>query len=472
MCGLVGMAGDLTLKEEKMFEIMLILDVVRGKDSTGVAAVDSTTGKLIMDKELGHPLNLLDKKSSALRTVGQFRGFSRCFIGHNRAATLGAVDVSNAHPFTFGDITGAHNGTLRNWMELDGYAQFDVDSKALFSTINNKGIEHTWKSFTGAAAITYWDANDLTLNIVRNSERPLVYAEREDEKAFYWASEAWMITVAASKAGVKLKSNPAQSPIITAFTIDTHYKVAVDKDSYKIMSKKTLEKKNPPTTYMGGTHGTTGFRPGYSTYTSSTHKSQSKKEKKTDKLNNGWAAGLLKGDKSFRGQEGKLIGVSHSGSYNYAVLELDDGSVVRVYPTNGIDLSEWYAKLNSPSDMYFKLLHRPRIKKSATGTDIYNVGHAGVKFTKSVSKKGAKEETKPTAEIFKLYQGPDGPLVKEDWEEAVRKLMPSCSCSNCLSPLDIEDHRKILWAEKYEAYCPDCAENPGLMTQLMYAKTM
>jgi predicted glutamine amidotransferase len=62
---------------------------------------------------------------------------SRAFIGHNRLATRGVVNPFNAHPFQFGHITGAHNGTLETsckWKlrRLGIGEKFDVDSQALF----------------------------------------------------------------------------------------------------------------------------------------------------------------------------------------------------------------------------------------------------------------------------------------------------------------------------------------------------
>ncbi len=37
---------------------------------------------------------------------------SHCFIGHVRASTIGKVDFSNCHPFSFGDLLFVHNGTV------------------------------------------------------------------------------------------------------------------------------------------------------------------------------------------------------------------------------------------------------------------------------------------------------------------------------------------------------------------------
>jgi hypothetical protein len=42
MCGHVGVAGDLALKDEALMKRLLIFDYLRGPDSTGLAAIETT----------------------------------------------------------------------------------------------------------------------------------------------------------------------------------------------------------------------------------------------------------------------------------------------------------------------------------------------------------------------------------------------------------------------------------------------
>ena len=40
---------------------------------------------------------------------------SNCFLGHVRASTVGDVTLNNCHPFTYGDYSFVHNGTIRHF---------------------------------------------------------------------------------------------------------------------------------------------------------------------------------------------------------------------------------------------------------------------------------------------------------------------------------------------------------------------
>ena len=205
MCGLVGVAGDLEYKDEGLMKRLFVLDYFRGTDSTGLAAIDGK-GKPTIVKMATHPINLFDSKSFIAALSGYY---SKAFIGHNRAATLGAVNDLNAHPFQFGDIIGAHNGTLEksSWTALEWASgvKTDVDSAAIFACINEIGIEDTIKlmeegktSSTGAWALVWYDMKDDTVNFLRNEHRPLWWALNDDGDKVIWASE-WEMIEAASR---------------------------------------------------------------------------------------------------------------------------------------------------------------------------------------------------------------------------------------------------------------------------------
>ncbi len=42
---------------------------------------------------------------------------SNCFLGHVRASTVGDVTLNNCHPFTCGDYSFVHNGTIRHFSD-------------------------------------------------------------------------------------------------------------------------------------------------------------------------------------------------------------------------------------------------------------------------------------------------------------------------------------------------------------------
>lgn len=200
MCGLVGTAGQGSGKNDDIVKTLLILDQLRGFDSTGVAFIRATGEDVEVVKDAVLPpvlLELDDFKKNICRV-------NRAVIGHNRAATKGAVNKENAHPFHVGSIVGAHNGTLHSMKHLPDFEMFDNDSHCLFNAINDLGIKDAWARMEGAAAITWWDQDERTINFARNSLRPLfLYIDKDTRRSMWWASEAWMLHIALSRNGIK-----------------------------------------------------------------------------------------------------------------------------------------------------------------------------------------------------------------------------------------------------------------------------
>jgi len=207
ICGLVGIAGKLGINDENILKRLLIYDTFRGLDSTGLAAVRKT-GEVSMAKVASHPIDLFDtgKFKTALSAWNSY-----AFLGHNRFATTGAKNSVNAHPFQFGHIVGAHNGTLdkESWKRLETAIgeETDVDSAAVFMSFEKIGVEETLAllengrtSNAGAWAFTWVDLKDGTLNFLRNEHRPLWYSYSEGHDRIFWASEWGMIRAAVSMA--------------------------------------------------------------------------------------------------------------------------------------------------------------------------------------------------------------------------------------------------------------------------------
>ena len=201
MCGLVGWAGQNSLKNKNMFDFMLFVDTIRGKDSTGIGFLRDD-GDIAFVKKAVIASDFLDLKLVD-RELGRWN--YKAVIGHNRAATKGMVNNVNAHPFICGPILLAHNGTLTNQSLLPNYLDYDVDSENICHAIAEEGIMTTISKLCGAYALTFFNQDDETLNLVRNDKRELSYAYSEDMKTIFWASEQWMLHVGALKAGVKLK---------------------------------------------------------------------------------------------------------------------------------------------------------------------------------------------------------------------------------------------------------------------------
>jgi len=270
MCGLVGLAGDLAHKDEGTLKRLLIFDTLRGLDSTGVAVVRNT-GAVNIAKAASHPFDLFETK----RFTSAVDGYnSKVFIGHNRAATTGAKTTLNAHPFQYGSITGAHNGTLERacWKNLEKELgeEFDVDSQALFAAIDEFGIEDTITmieegrtSSTGAWALTWYDSTDDTLNFLRNKHRPLWLSYEEGFKKIIWASEWPMIFSATEMSNVEYKLYTDDSGYkFFSLPADMWYRVKMEdlllgNTEVPLELVKPIKGKEPTT----AVYTNTGFRP-------------------------------------------------------------------------------------------------------------------------------------------------------------------------------------------------------------------
>jgi hypothetical protein len=231
MCGLVGIAGKLTALDEAIFKRLLVFDTIRGLDATGVATVRHATKAIEVVKIASHPFDLFGMKRFDTAVTGYT---SSVFLGHNRSATTGAKNAYNAHPFQFGDIVGAHNGTLdrTSWTRLEDAVgeQFDVDSAAVFCALSKLGLkdtielmEHGKHSNAGAWALSWYDKSNDTLNFIRNEHRPLWYAYSEDFDKLYWASE-WPMLQAATRTGAQAKLyHNKDGHCFFPMAEDTHY---------------------------------------------------------------------------------------------------------------------------------------------------------------------------------------------------------------------------------------------------------
>jgi len=504
MCGLVGMAGLLDSKKYgKMFHDMIIFDVVRGGDSTGVAAVGDSD-KIIIEKDIGSPQNLWEFKTSKIFNFdGVFRGGKRVLIGHNRFATTGAVNVENAHPFEYDHITGAHNGTLTDWCDLEGYSFNGVDSKSIFKTIAAKGIDHCWKSFRGAAAISYWDNKNHTLNLIRNKDRPLNICMSRDGKTLFWASEAWMINISAMRSNIELelKENEETTNTILLKEDFLHvYNVGLNNISLKEV--RELEKKPFPKYYQNLT-ASTGFKGGA---TSGRFKNMK------DRINFGWASGLLKGGKNFRGLKLALnYGIKpyneHSNDHWIIVANLlnDKDQVVRntrveIMANTVEEYLDWDKRTKNALAVW-KINSRPRLTETLGylhSQVVLRVSSKEVSFSHDREKVPAVE-TDPDisilmAEAFKSleeygalekpvnndntnvitlkgerkYLGGNGKYVLEStWWKELCEIDAHCSCTSCGNPISTEDHMDLLWLRK-AVICKSCQEDQTIMEWVRY----
>lgn len=235
MCGLVGVAGRIFHAEKKAFKFLHQFDETRGEHSSGMAVIGDK-GSIDVFKKVGIPHDLwraeptiFDDKDHVYKSNNV-----KVMIGHNRYATMGAKVDKNAHPFHHGNIVGAHNGTLSShWLhKLDGYNKFDVDSEAIFYSLNKNGLEKTMDTLHGAWALTWWDASNNTMNFIRNKERPLNFMWSKDRQTIFWASEPWMLLAALYLAKIDTGDEK-----VHAFTPDRHYHLELGAENGNIKDK-------------------------------------------------------------------------------------------------------------------------------------------------------------------------------------------------------------------------------------------
>ena len=218
MCGIVGYittGPEVYEKARRGFmKYALMLDTLRGPDSTGVISVSKK-----------FTVNRFKTLAPGFRfaTSRQFDDLvpnGWAMIGHNRAATVGAVELDNAHPFKFGKVSLVHNGTLDT--KGSSLPTFDknlaVDSMQIAKALNSvppKEAKEMLEYLKGDFAIVWIDERDRSINMARNSARPLHLAYNYDRTLLLFMSDDNHLEV-LSKA---FKNTAAYTP--TIYSLDT-----------------------------------------------------------------------------------------------------------------------------------------------------------------------------------------------------------------------------------------------------------
>jgi hypothetical protein len=225
LCGIVGLISrrpaGFNFSDMEMYENMLLIDSLRGKDSTG-AFTRFRNGDVRVIKHGSHPFNLFrtnewkDFKNQVIQR-GKF------VIGHNRAATRGVVNTDNAHPFVEDNIILVHNGTLREQKNLTE-EKTDVDSHAIAHALSKGSYAEVLPQINGAFALVWYDTETDRLYAARNDERPLNLLISND--IYFLSSEAWIAGIPAGRNNIKVTENIILEPgEVFVFTPDGKYTV-------------------------------------------------------------------------------------------------------------------------------------------------------------------------------------------------------------------------------------------------------
>lgn len=206
MCGIVGAAsGSLSQREVNVFEDLMIVSNLRGRQGSGIVTVTR-------DVKKEHHLHCIKVVGSGIQAIGssEYRkriaeGTPSVLIGHTRWPTKGGTDLDAVHPHIFDKVVGVHNGTLTR-VNQDYVLAKESDSNLLYKSINEDGIEEALAKSRGAYALVFIDSEKQTLNFIRNHERPLWFAKvrwNQYGKTLFWASEWGFLNLILTRSGFK-----------------------------------------------------------------------------------------------------------------------------------------------------------------------------------------------------------------------------------------------------------------------------
>ena len=199
MCGIVGLFSFKPIKDKeeviKGLSESLIRAKERGDDATGIALINTETGKYeVFKKDVAAEDFVKDKDFK--KTVKNFGDFN-IILGHTRAETQGTKAFNkNNHPFFHRD-TGSiliHNGTLRDYeatkkqygLEPDG----DCDSEIILSMYDKfKDFKKAIKRIRGNFAVALY--HNKKLYIYKDSNPVVLMTDKKvsEDKIFYFATK-------------------------------------------------------------------------------------------------------------------------------------------------------------------------------------------------------------------------------------------------------------------------------------------
>lgn len=218
MCGLVGVIGTgINFVDAKVFKQLLFVDALRGPHSTGVS-INGADNVVQTYKKSVNSTDFLQLKAGEKISGTVVTDF---LLGHNRYATQGAINDQNAHPFTYGNVTLAHNGTLTTQSNLPDYKNFAVDSENIAYAMGlTEDPEDVISELKGAFALTWWNDFECKFYIVRNDERPMYVAHNTSRDVYYYSSEELLLEAILSRNNIDYTITELKAGNLQSFDFD------------------------------------------------------------------------------------------------------------------------------------------------------------------------------------------------------------------------------------------------------------
>lgn len=138
---------------------------------------------------------------------------------HTRLPSRGKVCTENSHPFTIGDITGAHNGIVSNHDDLNkSYdRKFEVDSMHIIAHLHEN---RPWKDLDMYGAVEWYDHRDRKIRLVHVNNGSLE-VRRIPGHGIAWSSTAYHLKESLDSCGLLDKSVPLQLTSGMVYVIDS-----------------------------------------------------------------------------------------------------------------------------------------------------------------------------------------------------------------------------------------------------------